>query len=142
MNLSQHKKWLLLDDRRSQQLDVWRKITSRLEAKRGWFKLTPKAQAELRHASGLEGLDARLRRLQDRRRSLLQKLPTSQHADVEGVLVSLQIVERLVQPEENFVAAGLISQAVRDLTAIRGGTRSGKLPAARPVYGQSISKGG
>ena len=131
--LSQHHKWLLLDDLRAQQLDVWRTIILRLEARPGWFELTPKAQAELRRASGLNDLDASLRRLQGRRRRLLQKLDTSQQADVQGVLANLQVAERLVQPEENVVVAGLISQAVRDLKAIRGTIGSGKHQAARPT---------
>lgn len=116
---SWHRHWLALDNERVRQLDAWSSIHRFLERQPAWFDLSDEERAEAERISGLSELDARFRVIQRRLRRWLRFLATTPNQDLTGVIATLQIAERLLPPEENFIVHRLIARAVRDLDQIR-----------------------
>jgi len=113
--LSWHKRWLALDDHRLRLLDTWCETTRRLEQQVGWFNLSDEERAAFEQTSGLKELDANLRLVNRSLHSALRTLPKTRSENIEAVVVTLDVAQRLIPAEENHLVHGLITRAVHDL---------------------------
>jgi len=113
------KTWLALDDYRLGLLEVWCERQSRVERRADWFQLSEAARERVEQANGLTDLDTLLRQMDRHLRLALRRLPTEPSVCLESLTDNLRIAERLLPPEENSVAHGLISRVIRDLPRIR-----------------------
>lgn len=115
------QRWLAIDaEQRRLQLE-WGTLEGWLMTKRNWYRLTPDQQAAIPEGARLAEIDARLDVLEVEGHALLKAMRPKPAKSVEAVVANLSVEARLIFVEDHPEAHGLITRAVRDLTAFTGG---------------------
>lgn len=107
-------------EQRRLQLE-WGTLEGRLLTKHNWYKLSPAQQGEIPEGARLAEIDARLDVLAIEGQALLKAMRPKPAKSVEAVIANLSVAARLIFVEDHPEAHGLITRAVRDLTACSGG---------------------
>lgn len=112
------RQWLALDREQEALLTEWSQVEAALMRDPKWSSLSVKAKAAHEGSQRLDRIDRQLERLSDESRAVLDLLPTTPAANIETVVAHLEVVERLLAPEEDDQVYGMITRAVRDLKAL------------------------
>ena len=114
-------RWLAVDaEQRRLQLE-WGTLEGWLITNRSWYKLSPSEQARIPEGTRLSEIDARLDVLEVEGHALLRAMRPKRAKSIEAVIANLSVAARLIFVEDHPDAHGLITRAVRDLTAFSGG---------------------
>lgn len=113
--------WLAIDAEQRRLQREWGALEGRLMTKHNWYKLSPKQQAEIPEGARLVEIDARLDVLEVEGHALLKAMRPRPAKSIEAVIANLSVAARLIFVEDHPEAHGLITRAVRDLTAFSGG---------------------
>lgn len=114
-------RWLAVDaEQRRLQLE-WGTLEGWLITNRSWYKLSPSEQARIPEGTRLSEIDARLDVLEVEGHALLRAMRPKRAKSIEAVIANLSVAARLIFVEDHPEAHGLITRAVRDLTAFSGG---------------------
>lgn len=115
------RRWLAVDaEQRRLQLE-WGTLEGWLITHRSWYKLTLAQQAAVPEGARLAEIDMRLGMLEVEGHALLKAMRPKPAKSVEAVIANLSVAARLIFVEDHPEAHGLITRAVRDLTAFCGG---------------------
>jgi len=117
-SLAWHRDWLALDDQRIRQVEAYCNIMRELERRPGWFRLSDAEMDAAQRLSGLNEAEAAVRVLERRVELALRKMPMRRSRDYAAVLANLRVADRLVHIDEHEIVSRLLSNAVRDMTAI------------------------
>jgi len=110
--------WLAIDAKIARLQTRWAKLEGWLVREHRWLKLSPAEQQALPWAKELRDIDGCLDLLFEQREAALKSIPSSGSADLESVIATLAVVERLIWREEHPDVHALITGARRDLTAM------------------------
>lgn len=116
------RRWLALDREQEALLTKWSQVEAALMRDPTWRSLSTKAKATHAGSRRLAEIDRQLEPLFDEIRAVFDLLPTTPAANIEAVIANLEVVERMLAPEEDDQVYGMVARAVRDL----------KLLTARP----------
>lgn len=115
------RRWLAVDAEQRRLQREWGALEGQLMTKHNWYKLSPKQQAEIPEGARLVEIDARLDVLEVEGHALLKAMRPRPAKSIEAVIANLSVAARLIFVEDHPEAHGLITRAVRDLTAFSGG---------------------
>jgi len=114
-------RWLAVDaEQRRLQLE-WGTLEGWLITNCSWYKLSTAERAAIPEGARLAEIDARLDVLEVEGHALLKAMRPKPAKSVEAVIANLSVAARLIFVEDHPEAHGLITRAVRDLTAFTGG---------------------
>jgi len=111
-------RWLAIDTRIERLQTRWARLESWLAQEHAWLLLSRAEQQASPWAKALGDIDGCLDVLFERRRILLESLPTCGPASMDSVIARLTVAERLVWPDDHPEAHALIAGSRQDLVVI------------------------
>lgn len=109
------RRWLALDREQEALLTEWSQVEAALMRDPRWRSLSAKAKVSHPGGRRLAEIDRQLERLSYEGRAVFALLPATPAANIETVVAHLEVVERLLAPEEDDQVYGMVARAVRDL---------------------------